>query len=146
MKLTPEQLEEAGRAGRGLPSLILPEFSQDIWLYLPSAFGIAFVTSIGSFVMAKNVADRQAKPWKPNQNLVALGLTKIVSAFFGSLVPAGSFNRSILVIKSGAKTQLAGLVAALILIFTLLFLTPIVILSSSGCDCSDHCLFCILLV
>ena len=115
-----------GEVPQGLPSLILPEFSQDIWLYLPSAFGIAFVTSIGSFVMAKNVADRQAKPWKPNQDLVALGLTKIVSAFFGSLVPAGSFNRSILVIKSGAKTQLAGLVAALILIFTLLFLTPIV--------------------
>ncbi len=115
-----------GEVPQGLPSLILPKFSQDIWLYLPSAFGIAFVTSIGSFVMAKNVADRQAKPWKPNRDLIALGLAKIVSAFFGSLVPAGSFNRSILVIKSGAKTQLAGLVAAVILIFTLLYLTPIV--------------------
>ena len=115
-----------GEVPQGLPSLILPEFNQDIWLYLPSAFGIAFVTSIGSFVMAKNVEERQVNPWKPNRDLIALGLAKIVSALFGSLVPAGSFNRSILVIKSGAKTQLAGLVAALILIFTLLYLTPIV--------------------
>ena len=93
---------------------------------MPSAFGIAFVTSIGSFVMAKNVEDQQSSRWKPNQDLIALGLAKIVSAFFGSLVPAGSFNRSILVLKSGAKTQLASLVAAFILLLTLLFLTPIV--------------------
>ena len=115
-----------GEVPHGLPSFSPPKFDENIWHYLPSAFGIAFVTSIGSFVMAKNVEDQQPSPWKPNQDLIALGLAKIVSAFFGSLVPAGSFNRSILVIKSGAKTQLAGLVAAAILLFTLLFLTSIV--------------------
>ncbi|MDC1029979.1 SulP family inorganic anion transporter [Flavobacteriaceae bacterium] len=47
-------------------------------------------------------------------------------AFFGSLVPAGSFNRSILNIKVGAQTQIAGLFAALVIIFTLLFLTPMI--------------------
>lgn len=115
-----------GEVPQGLPSFISPKFDQDFWRYLPSAFGIAFVTSIGSFVMAKNVEDQQYSPWKPNQDLIALGLAKIASAFFGSLVPAGSFNRSILVLKSGAKTQLTSLVAAVILLFTLLFLTPIV--------------------
>ena len=115
-----------GEVPQGLPHLILPQFDQNSWRYLPSAFGIAFVTSIGSFVMAKNVEEHQLTPWKPNQDLIALGLAKIISALFGSLVPAGSFNRSILVIKSGAKTQLAGLIAATILLFTLLFLTPIV--------------------
>ena len=115
-----------GEVPQGLPSFIFPKFGQDFWRYMPSAFGIAFVTSIGSFVMAKNVEDQQSSRWKPNQDLIALGLAKIVSAFFGSLVPAGSFNRSILVLKSGAKTQLASLVAALILLLTLLFLTPIV--------------------
>ena len=76
--------------------------------------------------MAKNLEGKQLSPWKPNQDLIALGLAKIASAFFGSLVPAGSFNRSILVFKSGAKTQLAGLIAATILLFTLLYLTPVV--------------------
>lgn len=115
-----------GEVPQGLPSFISPKFDENIWPYLPSAFGIAFVTSIGSFVMAKNLEDQQRSPWKPNQDLIALGLAKIASAFFGSLVPAGSFNRSILVFKSGAKTQLAGLVAATILLFTLLYLTPVV--------------------
>ncbi len=115
-----------GEVPQGLPSFISPKFDQHFLHYIPSAFGIAFVTSIGSFVMAKNLEDQQHSPWKPNQDLIALGLAKIVSAFFGSLVPAGSFNRSILVLKSGAKTQLASLVAATILLFTLLYLTPIV--------------------
>jgi SulP family sulfate permease len=58
--------------------------------------------------------------------MIALGMAKIGSAFFGSLIPAGSFNRSILNIKAGAKTQFSNLVAAAIILFTLLFLTPIV--------------------
>ena len=115
-----------GEVPKGLPSFISPKFDENFWQYLPSAFGIAFVTSIGSFVMAKNLEGKQLSPWKPNQDLIALGLAKIASAFFGSLVPAGSFNRSILVFKSGAKTQLAGLVSATILLFTLIYLTPVV--------------------
>ena len=115
-----------GEVPQGLPSFISPKFDQHFLHYIPSAFGIAFVTSIGSFVMAKNVEDQQLSPWKPNQDLIALGLAKIVSAFFGSLVPAGSFNRSVLALKSGAKTQLASLVGATILLFTLLYITPIV--------------------
>lgn len=115
-----------GEVPEGLPSLILPQFNQTSWQYLPSAFGIAFITSIGSFVMAKNVAAKQAHPWQANRDLIALGLGKMFSAMFGSLVPAGSFNRTILIMKSGAKTQFASIIAATILFLTLLFLTPLV--------------------
>ena len=115
-----------GEVPQGLPVFLWPEWNSSAWNYLPGAFGIAFVTTVGSFVMAKSVADRQPKAWNANRDMVALGAAKMVSAFFGSLVPAGSFNRSILNLKSGAKTQISGLVAALMVLFTLLFLTPIV--------------------
>ena len=115
-----------GEVPQGLPHIILPQWNATAFDYFPGAFGIAFVTTVGSFVMAKNVEDRQPHPWNANRDMIALGAAKIVSAFFGSLVPAGSFNRSILNIKAGAKTQISGLVAALIILFTLLFLTPIV--------------------
>lgn len=115
-----------GEVPQGLPKLLWPEWSISALNYLPGAFGIAFVTTVGSFVMAKNVADRQPKPWDANRDMIALGAAKFVSAFFGSLVPAGSFNRSILNLKAGAKTQLSGLIAALVVLFTLLFLTPVV--------------------
>ena len=115
-----------GEVPRGLPVFLWPQWSSAAWNYLPGAFGIAFVTTVGSFVMAKNVTERQPKAWNGNRDMVALGAAKMVSAFFGSLVPAGSFNRSILNLKSGAKTQVSSLVAALVVLFTLLFLTPIV--------------------
>ena len=115
-----------GEVPQGLPVFLLPQWTSEAWNYLPGAFGIAFVTTVGSFVMAKSVAEQQPKAWNANQDMLALGTAKMVSAFFGSLVPAGSFNRSILNLKSGAKTQISGLVAALVVLFTLLFLTPII--------------------
>ena len=115
-----------GEVPQGLPHIILPQWNATAFDYFPGAFGIAFVTTVGSFVMAKNVEDRQPQPWNANRDMIALWAAKIVSAFFGSLVPAGSFNRSILNIKAGAKTQISGIVAALVILFTLLFLTPIV--------------------
>ena len=115
-----------GEVPVGLPVFILPSFSLENLRLLPGALGIAFVASIGSVIMAKSLEENQPFPLDVNQDLKALGLAKIASAFFGSLVPAGSFNRSILNIKVGAQTQIAGLFAALVIIFTLLFLTPMI--------------------
>jgi sulfate permease, SulP family len=115
-----------GEVPVGLPVFIMPSFSSESLRLLPGALGIAFVASIGSVIMAKNLEESQPFPLDVNQDLRALGLTKIASAFFGSLVPAASFNRTILNIKVGAQTQVAGLFAALIILLTLLFLTPIV--------------------
>jgi MFS superfamily sulfate permease-like transporter len=39
--------------------------------------------------------------------------------------PAGSFSRSAVNNASGAKTQLAGVITAMIVMFVLLFLTPV---------------------
>ena len=110
----------------GLPVFIIPSFGLENLRLLPGALGIAFVASIGSVIMAKSLEENQPFPLDVNQDLKALGLAKIASAFFGSLVPAGSFNRSILNIKVGAQTQISGLFAALVIIFTLLFLTPMI--------------------
>lgn len=115
-----------GDVPNGLPSLILPTITWDSLSYFPGALGIAFVASIGSYVMTKNVEKHQEYPVHVNQELLALGLSKVVSAFFGALIPAGSFNRSILNMKVGAKTQLSGLIASSIIILTLLFLTEVV--------------------
>ena len=115
-----------GEVPEGLPALLIPAISWELLNYLPSAFGIAFVATVGSFVMAKNVENKQSHPWNPNQDMFALGISKIVGAFFGSLISAGSFNRSILTLKAGAKTQIAGLIGSLVIFFTLLFLTPII--------------------
>lgn len=115
-----------GEVPKGLPKYITPKFSLSSLQFFPAALGIAFVSTIGSYIMAKNVEDRQSNPLNFDRDLVALGFSKIISAFFGSLIPAGSFNRSILNIKVGAKTQISSLVAAVVILLTTLFLTGVI--------------------
>jgi len=55
-----------------------------------------------------------------------LGIAKLLSSFFGSLLSAGSFNRTILAYKIGGKTQITSIISSIIILFTILFLTPVV--------------------
>ena len=60
--------------------------------YFPGAFGIAFVTTVGSFVMAKNVEDRQPQPWDANRDMIASRCGENSSALFLGLL----FQREVL--------------------------------------------------
>ena len=59
----------------------------------------------------------------PNQELLALGVSKIGGAFFQSLVTSGSFTRSAVNNDSGAKTQLSSVITMVVIVFTLIFMT-----------------------
>ena len=116
-----------GAIPKGLPEFMLFDFSIHRWLtLLPTALGLSFLATVGSFIMGKAFAEEQVIPYNPNKEVIALGVSKMVGAFFGALVPVGSFNRTLLNKASGAQTQIAALVAASIVGLTLLFLTPYV--------------------
>jgi SulP family sulfate permease len=61
----------------------------------------------------------------PNQELIALGITKIGGSFFQGYPTTGSFVRSAINDDAGAKTGISSFVAAIIISLTLLFLTPL---------------------
>ena len=115
-----------GEVPKGLPKLIFPILDTEVLKYLPGAFGIAFITSIGSSIMAIKLEPNQPKKIKLNREYISLGLAKIISSFFGSMLSAGSFNRTILAYKIGGKTQITGIVSSIIILFTILYLTPVV--------------------
>ena len=115
-----------GDVPRGLPEFIFPTFDNDSIKYLPGAFGIAFIASIGSSIMALKLESTQPKRINLNREYIALGIAKLLSSFFGSLLSAGSFNRTILAYKIGGKTQITSIVSSIIILFTILFLTPVV--------------------
>jgi len=54
-----------------------------------------------------------------------LGLANLVGACFQAYPTGGSFSRSAVSDDCGAKTGLAGIVSVLLVLFTLLFLTPL---------------------
>jgi SulP family sulfate permease len=60
----------------------------------------------------------------PNKELVALGLANVVGSFFQSYPTTGGFSRTAVNDQAGAKTGLASIISATLIVITLLFLTP----------------------
>lgn len=61
----------------------------------------------------------------PLQEMLALGLCNLAGSFFKSIPTTGSFSRTAVNSTSGVKTPAGGLTTGLIVILSLLFLTPI---------------------
>lgn len=123
---------------KGLPSFSLAEINRPAILQLlPVALAISFVGFIQSMAMAKAIhAKHKDYQLIPNQELRALGIANIAGSFFQSFPVTGGFSRSAVNDQAGAKTGLASLVSAALIIFTLLFLTdyfyylPLAVLSA----------------
>lgn len=111
----------------GLPSFSIPiiEFDQ-IRELLPIALTLVMVGYLETISIGKSLEAKQDEyRIRPNQELIALGLSNIAGSFFKAYPVASSFSRSAINQESGAKTGVAALVSVLMVIFTLLFLTPL---------------------
>lgn len=62
---------------------------------------------------------------RPNQELIALGLSNMVSSLFKAYPSASSFSRSAINQETGGTTGMSSLISAGIVMMTLLFLTPL---------------------
>jgi len=91
----------------------------------PAAFVIALVSFMEVTASASAISARTGEAWARNQELVGQGLAKIASAVQGGMPVSGSFSRSALNFASGARTGLSSLVAAVFVLATLLYLTPL---------------------
>lgn len=116
-----------GTVPAGLPMFILPKFSlEQIQQLLPAASTIAVVGYMESIAVAKAMESKH-KEFKvsANQELIALGVANIGTAFFQGFPVNGGFSRTAVNEQSGAKTPLAGVFSAVLVLLTLLLLTPL---------------------
>ena len=114
-----------GSVPEGLPTLGMPEISVEKALnLLPSAMVIALIGFVEAISIAKVMAAKTKDRLDPNQELIGQGLANIVGSFSQSYPASGSFSRSAVNINSGARTGFASVVTALLVVITLLFLTP----------------------
>ena len=110
----------------GLPSFALPNASlETLGALLPIALTISFVNFMESIAVAKAIASKEKYKVDANRELVGLGLANIVAGLFRGYTVAGAFSRTAVNHQAGAKTQLASVITALLIIITLLFLTPL---------------------
>jgi len=120
-------LATVGLVPAGLPSLTIPVFDADLWIdLLPSSAMIALVAYVESFTIGTTIATKQHTRLNSNQELIALGAANIGAAFTGAYPVAGSFSRTSVNYQSGGRTPVSSLICALVIIFTLLFFTPLI--------------------
>jgi len=109
----------------GFPSFEAPVFNlSNISALLPIAFTISFVGFMESIAVAKAIR-KKYKYYEivPNQELIGLGLANIVGSFFKAFPVTGGFSRTAVNDQAGAKSGLASIISAILVIITLLFLT-----------------------
>lgn len=112
---------------QGLPDFSVPIIDNlSITLLLPAALTIALVGFMESIAVAKAIqAKHKNYQLDANQELIGLGMANIVGSFFKAFPTVGGFSRTAVNDQAGAKTALASIISALLIVLTLLFLTPL---------------------
>ena len=110
----------------GLPEFRFPQFRPDLILTLLSpTLTVAMLGAIES-LMSAVVADRMTGTrHNSNVELFAQGIANIASPLFGGLPATGAIARTATNIRSGARTPVAGIIHALVLLVILLVAAPL---------------------
>jgi len=117
-----------GDVPSGLPGFLPPIFDFNTIVdlipvaILVALIGIVECLGIALAIEAKNEGQYNVRP---NQELRALGLSKIIGSFFKALPSSGSFSRSALLNENKSKTTVSSLFSVLFVILALLFITPL---------------------
>ncbi len=113
-----------GEIPTGLPMPSLGFVSKANWIdLLAPGMLIALITYVSSVSIAQGMASRRREHIDTDQELLALSAANAAAAFGGALPVAASFSRSALNFSTGARTPLAGVVSALLVASTALWLT-----------------------
>ncbi len=109
-----------------LPSFGLPDLGGSLIGQLAAtAFVITIVGFMESIAVAKVYARRHRYEIEPNTELVGLGAANIASGLFGGYPVTGGFSRTAVNDSAGARTPLASVFTAGVVLATVLFLTPL---------------------
>lgn len=112
-----------GQIPKGLPSLVLPDFTLAIELW-PGALGIALMSFTETIAAGRAFAASEEPPVRANQELLATGLANAGGALFGAMPAGGGTSQTAVNRLAGAHTQMAALVTAGAALLTMLVFAP----------------------
>jgi SulP family sulfate permease len=114
-----------GSIPRGLPPASIPDFSTiDFGTLLPAALGVTIVAYTDNVVTARAFATRRREEIDARQEFLALGAANLGAGLFSGFPVSSSGSRTVIGDTMGSRTQLYSVVAAAILLLTMLFLGP----------------------
>lgn len=113
-----------GEIPAGLPAFALPQMDLGV---MGGLLGTAFIMALIGFMEATSIsralAAHSRERLDSNQELIGQGLANIVGSFFQSYTVSGSFSRSAVAARSGARTGFYAIISAVGVVLTMLFLT-----------------------
>lgn len=119
-----DRLDVVGQIDSGLPSVGLPTRElADYTVLLAPAAGVLLVGFAEGLGAAKTYAVREGYDIDANRELLGLGVANLGSGLASGMVVNGSLSKTAVNGAAGARSQVSGLVVAVLSVVTLLFLT-----------------------
>jgi len=110
-----------------LPRLSTPVFDLDtLRKLLAVALAVVVLGLTEAVSIARAIALKSGQRIDGNQEFVGQGLANIVASFFSGMPASASFNRSGANYEAGARTPLAAVFAAVLLVLIVLVIAPLV--------------------
>lgn len=113
-----------------LPSPSFPWGSALSWQLVrdlfPAAFAIAMLGAIESLLSAVIADGMTGTKHDPNSELIGLGIGNLLAPIFGGIAATGALARTATNIRAGARSPIASVTHALVVLLAMLFLAPLV--------------------
>ncbi|MEO1109566.1 MAG: SulP family inorganic anion transporter [Pseudomonadota bacterium] len=113
----------------GLPVFHIPMVPlnwETLEIILPYAVILAAIGLIESLLTLNLVGEITGKRGGASQECIAQGASNIVTGFFGGMGGCAMIGQSMINVKSGGRTRIAGIAAALFLLIFILFASPLI--------------------
>ena len=117
-------LSVIGAVPSGLPTPTMPVL-HDVGALLPGALAIAVMAFMETVLVARAQRQRSEPPVDSDRELLANGVAALAGGLSQCMPPAGGFSQSAVNQRAGAKSQLAGIVTAVLAVLVALFLGPV---------------------
>ncbi|KAK9853863.1 hypothetical protein WJX84_006158 [Apatococcus fuscideae] len=123
----PASIRVVGTIPKGLPGSTVRFFSpiNDFSGKIGLAIVVCLIDVLESISIARALALRGKYDIRPTQELRGLGVANIIGAMFNCYTTTGSFSRSAVSADTGSRTQVFGIVSAILVMIVLLVLTPV---------------------
>ena len=113
----------------GLPPFHIPAVPltwETLQIILPYAVILAAIGLIESLLTLNLVGEMTGKRGGASQECVAQGLANTVTGFFGGMGGCAMIGQSMINVRSGGRTRIAGIAAALFLLLFILVASPLI--------------------
>ena len=113
----------------GLPVFHIPMVPlnwETLEIILPYAVILAAIGLIESLLTLNLVGEMTGKRGGASQECIAQGASNVLTGFFGGMGGCAMIGQSMINVKSGGRTRIAGIAAALFLLSFILFASPLI--------------------